>query len=511
MTVPGKLDISGAGLLGMPLTLFGHTSGMAWTHTISTASRYVPMALKLAPGDPTSYVIDGHRYRMKRRTITVPARTANGSVTRTVWTTRYGPVLTGIQGIDLPWTKDTAYALFDPNAASIRLMNSWFDIERARSVSGVRDALVRDQGIPSSNTLAVDGTGRAFYADVSIVPGVTDALAKRCNTRLGRTTWSASRIPVLDASRAACAPRTGDGAVQPGPFGPVRQPRLTRRDYVTNSNDSFWLTNPAQPLTGYPRMLGDTGTERSLRTRAGLVAVRQRLDGTDGLPGTGFDRALLQRVGLSDRSLAGELAVRDAARMCRALPGGKAPSSDGPVDVSAACGVPADWDRRVDLGSKGAALFTRFWAEAGKAGPWKVPFDARDPVHTPNTLATGKAAVRKALGDAMAAMRAAGLPLDAAPRDTQYAERGGRRIPVPGGPGAAGVLNALGGTARSDGTTAVDFGSSYIQAVGPAPGRCADARTVLTYSQSANPASPHYADQTRWFSGKRLRDDHACE
>ncbi|HEY3687673.1 MAG TPA: penicillin acylase family protein [Streptosporangiaceae bacterium] len=515
LTVPGKLDISGAGLLGMPLTLFGHTNGMAWTHTISTASRYVPMALRLAPGDPTSYVVDGRREKMARRTITVPARADDGSaapVRRTVWTTRYGPVITGIQGIDLPWSRGTAYALFDPNAGGIRLMNSWFDIDRAQSVADIRAALTGDQGIPSSNTLAVDTTGRAFYADVSVVPGVTDALAARCDTKLGKTLWAASSIPVLDASRGSCAPVTGKGALQPGTFGPAQQPQLTRRDYVTNSNDSFWLTNPAHPMTGYPRMLGEAGTVRSPRTRAGLVAVARRLAGTDGLPGRGFDRALLQEVGLSDRSLAGELTAADAARMCRALPDGTAPSAGGPVDVSAACGVLANWDHRFDLDSRGAVLFAKFWTLASKAagGPWKVPFTAADPVRTPNTLATGNPGVRQALGEAVAAMRKAGLPLDATPRGTQFAEPAGARIPVPGGPSAAGVLNALGGTTGADGTTAVGFGSSYIQAVALAPGRCADARTVLTYSQSSDPTSPHAADQTRWFSGKRLEPDRSC-
>ena len=33
---------------------------------------------------------------------------------------------------------------------------------------------------------------------------------------------------------------------------PSRVPRLTRTDYVANSNQSPWLTNPAAPITGVP-------------------------------------------------------------------------------------------------------------------------------------------------------------------------------------------------------------------------------------------------------------------
>lgn len=51
------------------------------------------------------------------------------------------------------------------------------------------------------------------------------------------------------------------------------------------------------------------------------------------------------------------------------------------------------------------------------------------------------------------------------------------------------------------GYTKVQHGSSFVMAVelgrnGPS------GRQILTYSQSANPNSPWYADQTRLYSGK---------
>ena len=46
-----------------------------------------------------------------------------------------------------------------------------------------------------------------------------------------------------------------------------------------------------------------------------------------------------------------------------------------------------------------------------------------------------------------------------------------------------------------------EHGSSYIQIVGfDEDGPVADA--ILSYSQSTNPASPHYADQTRNYAAK---------
>ena len=42
-------------------------------------------------------------------------------------------------------------------------------------------------------------------------------------------------------------------------------PWLIRRDYLTNSNDSYWLSSPEQPLEGFFRIIGDEGTERRMR------------------------------------------------------------------------------------------------------------------------------------------------------------------------------------------------------------------------------------------------------
>lgn len=68
------------------------------------------------------------------------------------------------------------------------------------------------------------------------------------------------------------------------------------------------------------------------------------------------------------------------------------------------------------------------------------------------------------------------------------------------------VWNPAGG-----GYTEVTTGSSYIQAVGWDGGRCPVARTLLTYSQSSNPNSPHFSDQTRLFSAEKWVTSRFCE
>ncbi|MEO0589622.1 MAG: penicillin acylase family protein, partial [Pseudomonadota bacterium] len=84
--------------------------------------------------------------------------------------------------------------------------------------------------------------------------------------------------------------------------------------------------------------------------------------------------------------------------------------------------------------------------------------------------------------------------------DVQVRYGGNERIAIHGGPGTAGVLNMQRSREIPGGLTPV-HGSSYIQIVGFGDdGPVADA--ILSYSQSTDPASPHYADQTRKYSAK---------
>jgi hypothetical protein len=57
----------------------------------------------------------------------------------------------------------------------------------------------------------------------------------------------------------------------------------------------------------------------------------------------------------------------------------------------------------------------------------------------------------------------------------------------------------------------VPHGSSFVM-VAHLDGRaCPDSRSILTYSQSTNPRSPYFADQTRMFSRKAWVDMRFCE
>ncbi|MER7403722.1 penicillin acylase family protein [Streptomyces sp. NPDC000070] len=507
LTIPGELNVSGASLAGLPVVAVGHNADVAWSHTVSTAATLGLFEIPTVPGSPTSYLVDGVPQRMTAHRVSVKVRNADGSlskVTRTLWSTRYGPVVSGLSGVALPWGK-SAYVLRDANANNFRLLETWLGLGKAGSVGEVRSTLSRTLGIPWTNTLATDRRGTALYTDTQVVPHITDAHAARCNTPGGADLFARTGVSILDGARSSCDWGSDPDAREPGLLGPGRLPTLVRRDYAANANNAPWLTNAKAPLTDYPRVVGPGATAPSMRAQQVLHTVRQRIDGTDGLRSEGFSSRTMREVLFADRSRVAEISSIDVRKMCASFPDGRAPSSSGPVDVTAGCTALARWKGDYRLGSRGALLFSRFAAKLDSVpdGPWRVPFDRRRPLTTPHTLAIERPEVRTAFGDAARELAAAGVSADARLGDHQYVTRNGGRIPVHGAPHELGALNVITPQWTVGGNTEVLHGSSFVQVV--EFGRNTGPRTysLLTYSQSADPTSPHHADQTRLYSADR--------
>jgi acyl-homoserine-lactone acylase len=522
LTIPGQINVTGASLYGVPLVLIGHNANVAWSHTVSTAFRFTPFQLTLVKGHPTEYRQNGKAVAMTPRKVTVLAKQANGKLVKvrhTLWWTRYGPVFNNLEGIPLAWTGTTAFALGDANANDLaRAVNTWFGFDRASSTQQMLSILKKYQGIPWVNTIATDRAGLALYADIGDIPNVSNAQAKRCDTPIGAFTFAQVGLPILNGAKTSCDWASDSGAAVPGIFGPQHEPYLLRHDYVTNSNDSYWLANPHHPLAGFAKIIGSEGTARTLRTRIGLIQVQARIDGTDGQGPPGFTLAAMRRLDLSDDSYAAQLTRPGLVKLCDKFQaaGGSAPTSGGgKVKLGDACRTLAHWNGKADTAQRGAVLFADFWnfAQAAKPSPFSHPFQLSHPVTTPYGLNTANSTVRTALGDAIKQLNKAHIPVDTTLGAVQYVNYHGRHITIPGGPGDPdGIFNAIyENTEPGDSLTSPDTGSSFIQVVTWQPGSsCPVAATILTYSESSNPASPHFADQTRLFSKKQFLPDRFC-
>ena len=492
LTIPGKLDAIGASLQGVPAVNIGFNKHVAFSHTVSTARRFTPYELKLKAGDPTSYLVDGKAVKMRRRTVSV--RTPSGVQRHTFYETRWGPVF-DFPVAGLTWTAENAYALADVNADNFRLTNQWAEYDIAKSVGDLRRASAKVQGNPWVNVIAADSAGRAYYGDDSVVPNVDSALQKRCSTSSKAPLLLTAGVILLDGSKRSCAWGTDRDAVTKGILGPKALPRATRRDYVENSNDSYWLPSARFRISGFPRIIGAEGTARLLRTRLGLVQAEQRLAGTDGLGEKGFTIETMKAVFNANRNLSAELAKDAVVQGCTA--------SAAP-ELLEACAVLAAWDGHADVGSRGAVLWRETWSRLAAAGvPWKVPFDPADPVNTPRDLDGSDTKVTDALRGAVEDLRAKGIALDVPLGDKQAEPRGSERIGIPGCSEGEGCFNIISTRRDDQGNYDPYTGSSFVMAAGfDAKGRPSGS-SILSYSQSENPSSPFYADQTRLFSQEK--------
>jgi acyl-homoserine-lactone acylase len=505
LTIPGRYDVAGASLIGSPVVNIGWNDDVAWSHTVSTAYRFVPYEYRTVLSPMVYLSADGVLRKVERRVVNVVVKRPDGtlgSVTEDMYRTPQGYVVDDPSSL-MGWTPLSFFALRDANGEQLRTVDTFFEMGKAVDV---HDLLARQDaagGMPWVNTTAADRNGDVLYADHSVVPNVSNALANRCMTPIGRVTQQLAGLPVLDGTFAdsTCRLGTDADAERPGIFGPGNLPATFRTDWVMNANDSYWLPNPADRLEGYARIIGCERCVRTLRTRMVSQYVIDQIAGGPVTPEAlrGFEH--------QNRVRGAELMSQDGdlVKVCEAADGGDA------------CPVLAAWDHTSNLDSRGNQIFEEFVKRLPGKGllpsprVWTVPFDADDPLNTPRDLDEKSGAVIKAMTDAIAALRARGVPMDATWGSLQVAgDRGAPPIPLGGGLGdQAGNANALaskGPVANGGFLKPITYGSSHIQAIAFLDGGRLDAHTILTYGQSDDPTSPWSSDQTLMFSRKQWVD-----
>lgn len=495
-TIPGELDVMGVSLLTTSRVAIGFNHDIAWSHTVSTALRFTLYKLQLNSENPMEYRY-GDEYRpIVAASVDINVLGEDGNTAtqkHAIYLTHYGAV---VMNQALPWNAQVAYAIRDANVNNTRNIATYDALNVAKSIDDV-EAAISMQGVPWTNTIAADRHGTAFYADISVTPNVDADLLDRCRVTVKNLP---ARIVVLDGSRPECEWRNDSRSMVAGALPAQDMPRIRRKDYVSNSNDSYWLTNPDAPLEGFSPIIGAERTVRTLRTRAGLNFLQQKLDEKGKLGPQD-----LQSIIYSQRNYAAEILLDDVLELCdrnfedMAL-------QDTEVDINASCAALAGWDRRQTNDSRGAQVWTEFWRAARKIpGIYAIAFDVNDPVHTPTGIAIDNdevaAAVRLALAGARTTLQAAGIALDARWGDVQFAERNGERIAIPGGQGWAGMYGMIAANLQKDkGYTPIRHGNSFIQVISWDEAGNLEARGILTYSQSQEPESDHYDDLTRLYS-----------
>lgn len=494
LEVPGRYHAAGAGIWGLPGINIGHNQNVAWTHTVSTNTTIA--FWYLATSSPGKYLYKGKSVAMQHRSVTVQALEHGELVPRTgnLYYSHYGPVI---------WEGGLAVAVGDGNANNLRGPDQWLAISKAENGPQVIEAERAIQGVPWVNTIGADSEGNAFYTEIAVTPNLTRAyIDSHCNLSATKAVTG----PYL--GNGECDPPESPGAIVPGILAGSAEPSLVRRDYVENSNNSFWLANASAPLTGFSPAIGGEEENPGMRAQTGIDMVAQRMGTynsgvpTDGLsPTPGFTAQTMQEAWTKFRALPAERALPGLREICASAVSEAGGIING-VDVSAACPVLNAYNASATLQDRGAWLFQEWFERAnGQAGFWVHPWTAGDPVYTPNTLNTSLPASREALAAAVSSMQARGIPLDAAIGEVQHAPQPGA-APMPGCSDGGGCYAAIGGlfpspTAKQ---TSVSYGTSIVMFTELQAGHDPLSKALLAYSQSEDPTSPYYEDQTQRLS-----------
>ncbi|WP_283184209.1 bifunctional acylase PvdQ [Pseudomonas svalbardensis] len=493
LTIPGQLDVMGAALPGLPMINIGFNQHLAWTHTVDSSKHFTLYRLQLDPKDSTRYLLDGKSLPMKKQPLTVSVKQPDGQtrpVSHVVYSSQFGPIVQWPGKLD--WDNQFAYSLRDANLDNDRVLQQWYAMNRAFSLKELQASVHKIQGIPWVNTLATDDQGQTLYMNLSVVPNVSaDKLAKCSDPRAGL------QMIVLDGSNSACAWDIDPTAAQKGIFAADKLPQLLRKDFVQHSNDSAWMANPAQPLTGFSPLISQDGQPLGLRSRFALDRLNT-LNKAGPIAATD-----LQHMVMDDQVYQAAQVMPDLLQFCAAALGSDAPA------LTPLCASLKAWDRSANLDSGLGFVHFQNVMESLQQTPdlWRVAFDPKDPQHTPSGLAVDRPDVAEAVREAMLASVAQinkmGLKADSRWGDIQVVSSGGQQTPIHGGPGTLGVYNAIQSVPRTDGKLEVVSGTSYLQVVtfddkGP------QAQGLLAFSLSSDPASKYSRDQTVAFSRKQL-------
>ena len=406
---------------------------------------------------------------------------------------------------------------------------------QAEDMDDFIDAHRQFNAMPWINTIAASADGRAVYIDNSTVGALSPESMGTWQTQIAANPrlqylYLARGLVILDGSS-----KTNDWIETDSPVPNTepfdRRPLIESENYVFNANDSYWLSDPENPAQALSPLYGATNSPRSVRTRMNIELLRP--DSPLGFAGDDgkFNITEVQEALFGNQSLTAQLLLPELLAECEANP--KQSLSDGTeVDLSDACGVLAVWDQAFNNESRGAVLFrewlTRYPYNETYLGStlFKNGFDPAKPATTPNGLANPSEALAK-LAEATAMLEAAGFELDIALGELQRGHRSNEVFPVHGGNRHEGIANLQVTTSRGDNPTEtpiftgsnnyvgdseslsnsgynVVHGSSFIMTLsytdeGP------EAEAILSYSQSGDPESPYFSDQTALYRDKTWR------
>lgn len=523
LTIPQVMNVMGGSLQGHPFVQMGFNENIAWTHTVSNSDHSVFYQLSLGD-DRQTYLVDGESRVIDKSTYNIEVNIGNGELV--TYSKDYFYSHHGIM-IELPasaqvfgWDDNNAYTLRDAASENWDSIDHWLGLNLAKNLQEFQQTFIDYNGTAFVNTLYADKTGETFYVNDSNVLSFSQEATDFINS-------DPELNAIRDQFEVYILPGDSSLFEPTGISGYSQAPKLQRTDFVQNSNDSFWLTNPEEPLSGYSKLYGSEFSPVSLRTRLSLKMLSDSAGANEKFSVDELESALF-----NNRSYLAELVLPDLIQQCQnqantpvVLQGGMQ------VDIEQACGVLSNWDGTFNTSSRGAHLFREFANKFNMFTQLSEPFNPNDAANTPNTLSLD-GTVMQSFAAAVANLEQAGISIDEEFGQLQFFEK-----TLPNGQGAserfpwAGPNEIEGGfnvqsvwffgdtrlpvntyqpaidvettswmtSGLSSEGYSVTFSSSWIFAVsfednGP------QGKGLLMNSQSSDSRSPHFEDQSRHYS-----------
>ena len=312
---PGALRRDGWLDFRFPLVNIGFNSDVAWSHTVSTARRFILRELALVPGNPRAYRLR-RPVEMQPEVVAVDVLQPDGSMARdehTFWQTQFGPVV--VPRRLSPGTPSSAYALTDVNLENDRGFQPVRRDGAARDLGELGRALERHVGLPWVNTIAADAAATRSTA-TSARPQRQQRETRQCSN-----SPFALALPRCAFTRSTARPRQ----MRSGHRRRCARAGRVRRGQPAGPDATRFRAELQRQL-----LAGESG-----RAAGGLLAHhRQRRENPAGFPhatrpaadlrsrcrrrrpAAGFDRRWLQGVLFGNRHYSAEIMLPGVLQLC---------------------------------------------------------------------------------------------------------------------------------------------------------------------------------------------------
>jgi len=438
-------DVAGGFFPGSPFMLHGHNRNLGWANTVNEPDLADVYELKLDPDNADRYLLDGEWRDFEKSTATLRVKLWGPfwwTVAREVLWSVHGPVLR---------TPGGAFAIRYAGMNEIRQIEQYYKLDKAKNLAEWRDAL-RLQALPSINYVYADRQGNIAYVYNGLFPARREGID-------WQGTLPGDRSDLIWKAYL--------------PFDKVPQLLNPRSGFLFNSNNTPLRASAAgdnlkaddfSPTLG----LQTDMTNRALRAEETFGADTSIT--SEEFHAYKFDLAYSERSKLA--AMIAEIAALDAGE---------------DADLAAAQAILKGWDRRTDVGNRGAALGVLMGQPVVMAD-----IKGETPPKPIDTLQGAISALKTHFGR-----------LDPTWGEVNRFRRGALDLAVDGGPD---TFRAVYGEAGADGTLTALAGDTFIMFVEwDEHGKLRSESVHQFGSATLDEGSPHYADQAPLFVAMKTR------